>query len=156
MGKKFAIHIESISPNAVGTIVNKTTILKTISDALSKVSGQSAPQIQSAFMEREGVGNTALESGIVIPHAVLDGRQVPVLGVLSYPRRVKDWKDLNGQPVTQVLAILMGKDEITEQEANDIKRFFVKLASSDFLRKIARSKDSQTVVAVIKQQMEEE
>ncbi|MGO1811836.1 MAG: PTS sugar transporter subunit IIA, partial [Lacticaseibacillus paracasei] len=48
------------------------------------------------------------------------------------------------------------KDEITEQEANDIKRFFVKLASSDFLRKIARSKDSQTVVAVIKQQMEEE
>ena len=88
MGKKFAIHIESISPNAVGTIVNKTTILRTISDALSKVSGQSAPQIQSAFMEREGVGNTALESGIAIPHAVLDGRSSARLRfeVGQYPR----------------------------------------------------------------------
>ncbi|TLF38893.1 PTS sugar transporter subunit IIA [Lacticaseibacillus zeae] len=149
------IRFEPISAGEIKKPLDKQAVLKTISDALAKVSGQEVAQIQSAFLERERIGNTTLTSGIVIPHAVLNGRQSPILGIFNYPLGIQDWEDLDGKPVTHVLAILMGKAGITEQEADDIKHFFMALALPNFLQKISDTKQSQATIAVIKQQLEE-
>lgn len=155
MVRPVILRFEPISVGEITKPLDKQVVLKAISAALAKVSGQEVAQIQSAFLERERIGNTALTSGIVIPHAVLNGRQSPILGIFNYLQGIQGWEDLDGHPITHVLAILMGKMGITEQEADNIKHFFMALALPDFLQKISETQQSQTTIAVIKQQLEE-
>ena len=155
MVKPMMLRFEPISASEIESSLDKQGVLKAISDALAKVSGQEVAQIQSAFLERERIGNTALTSGVVIPHAVLNGRQSPILGIFNYPQGIQGWEDLDGQPITHVLAILMGKVGINEQEADNIRHFFMALALPDFLQKISETQQSQATIAVIKQQLEE-
>ena len=63
----------------------KLACLDAISTTLADVSGKDKGQIKTAFLEREAVGNTALESGVVIPHAVLVDVRRPFLASCAVP-----------------------------------------------------------------------
>ena len=133
----------------------KLACLDAISTTLADVSGKDKGQIKTAFLEREAVGNTALESGVVIPHAVLVGRQAPFLGILCCPDGISDWQDLDSHGVRLVLAILLGRDGLTSQEGDAIKVLFEALASPQFLDTLAQASEPQAVMTTIKNKLED-
>lgn len=71
---------------AVGAKVNvkdKTALFSQIAENLSRASGVTAANIEGALWEREQVQNTAMGSGIAMPHAVLPNFNQTLFGIFT-------------------------------------------------------------------------
>lgn len=71
---------------AVGAKVNvkdKTALFAQIAENLSQASGVTAANIEGALWEREQVQNTAMGSGIAMPHAVLPNFNQTLFGIFT-------------------------------------------------------------------------
>ena len=135
--------------------LTKLTALDAISHTLASASGKSIRQINTAFLKRERLGNTALEAGVVIPHAVLEDRQPPILGILCWPQGVKDWRDLEDQKVRLIMAILIGQTDLTAEVAAAVKKLYQTLALPEFLALLSQASQPQIVIERIRTKLEE-
>ena len=135
--------------------LTKLTALDVISHTLANASGKSIRQINTAFLKRERLGNTALEAGVVIPHAFLEDRQAPILGILCWPQGVKDWRDLEDQKARLILAILIGQTGLTAEEAAAVKKLYQTLALPEFLALLSQASQPQIVIERIQTKLEE-
>ena len=93
---------------------NKDDVIKELADKLSQVSPKiNHERLVEVFLERENLCSTAVDYGIAVPHAKLDGLSNIVLG---FGRSIEgiDYESLDGKPTHFFITLIVPEESTGE------------------------------------------
>lgn len=137
------------------SLTTKSQVIQSLSEQIADYLKINTIDVSQALLLRESLGNTALNLGIVIPHAVLDYQFRPFVGVMYCAAGISDWRSLDNQPVRIILTMVLPKDITFSHDAvTELKRLFVNLADDSFLQQLAEKNGEQEIIEIITHKLE--
>lgn len=116
-------------------------------EALSRVTGLSARDIEDAVMERERLGSTGVGEGVAIPHARLSGIEAPIGGFACLTEGV-DFEAIDDRPCDLVFMLLApensGADHL--RALAQVSRVF---RQADIREALRKAKDENTIRKIL-------
>ncbi len=130
---------------------NKHDVIKELADALSEISPQiNQERLVEVFLEREKLCSTAVDYGIAVPHAKLDGLSDIVLG---FGRSIEgiDYESLDGKP-THFFITLIVPEESTGKHLKLLARISKIFKDQDLRSKLMSCEtDEEIFESIIKE-----
>lgn len=92
------------------SIASKTALLAAAAEHLERATGVASETILKALADREKLGSTAINRGIAVPHAGLDGLAAPA-GVVFQLARPIEFGASDNNPVDLVFVLIWPSDK---------------------------------------------
>lgn len=132
---------------------NKDDVIKELADKLSEISPQiNQERLVEVFLEREKLCSTAVDYGIAVPHAKMDGLSDIVLG---FGRSLEgiDYESLDGKP-THFFVILIIPQESTGEHLRLLARISKIFKDQELRSKLMSCETDEEIVESIIQEDE--
>ena len=128
-------------------VSDKWELLRRISLLLAKESGLKPEKIESALVEREKLGSTALGEGVALPHARLPLLSRIFIGVVRSLKGI-DFEAPDGQPVKIVFTVLAPEEE-TSAYIRCLSNLARMLRDRNFREAFLSARDKKEILEII-------
>jgi PTS system nitrogen regulatory IIA component len=127
---------------------SKKSVLEKLSSILSGTTGIDADIIFSKLYEREKLGSTSVGNGVALPHARLQGINVPFIAVVILEEAV-DFDNIDNFDVDIVVCLIVPFDQ-TEDHLELLSSLSQILDKISNRKKIRNSRNSEQVITSLK------
>lgn len=105
------------------------------------------------FLHREYEGTTGLQDGFAIPHAKSDSVKEATVIYARNAIELKDWETFDDQPVMQVFALLVPKEEQGTKHIEMLSKLAMALMEDEFKEQVTKLTDKTQLANVIDNEM---
>ncbi len=129
---------------------NKQSILKELSEPVSRSSGIDHNDILKVLMEREHLGSTGIGNGIGIPHGKLKALKSMVLA-FGLSRKGVDFESMDGHPA-HIFFLLLTPENSAGLHLKLLAHISRILKDDSFRKRLMNVSDSDEVISIIKEE----
>lgn len=128
------------------SLKDKTSVLKALAKALSKVALASHSEIYAALLTREEIVSTDLHIGVALPHALLPDQESFHIAISINTPRIH-WSDDDSEPVNIIIA-LIGPDDQKNLHLQLISHLAIIASSNTRREKLLRAKTPENALSL--------
>ena len=104
-------------------------------------------ELKKELFYREQLMSTGLSIGIAVPHVRFSGVNDPLIIIGIQPEGIRDYDSLDGQPVTIVVMIIVGKDQ-HKQHIRLLSMISARLKDAELRNKLLAAKDGDEIYSI--------
>lgn len=135
------------------TGANKQEALQQLAHAAATTLNLDEIEVKATLMTREALADTALISGIAIPHIIIDKEFTPRICVVLLASPLEDWDCLDGTKVHLLLAFAVPQRTLVhQQEIREISEMITQLADEQFCWRVSQAQTVAEVSAILSEE----